>query len=532
MRKLLRFALDLIVLLACLLLLPFLSDAQSVTLVGTLQASNGLPASNFNISFTPTQWFYVAGTGVTINSTTFCGTSVDGSVHQFPNPLQPSIVTPAFTGTLPASNYYVEYAFYTAGGTTTLVSPETVADLSSTGELQIAPPASGLPAGAAGMKVYVGATSGSETLQGTTTGSAVYLQNIPLVSGAAVPSSNNTICTQIANDAGWPTGTGYVVSLTDPSGNTYPGYPMTWQLLGPNTTINLSSGLPYYHGVVTYPVPILAVPQNHAAQSISGPLSLTGYNLVNVGALGVGTGLPAWGVDVEGAALLGIVNAKGGYLVNGTAGTTGQALCSDGSAYDTACTVLTGPVYYQTVINGSHATDAVTQRAFLAVGTGTGLVASDDIGVGSQVSRTSLNLNVIGGEGTLGADNFAVVTAAGGTNGHVAVWDATTGGLADGGTYTPTPFTGTSGWQIMPSGLIFEWGTTPTFDTGPQTVSFPHTFPHAVFNVVISDCSNDGGECSGSSDTSRIWLAGGFTTSQFAARNDGNGAGFWQAIGW
>ncbi len=245
-----------------------LASAQSVTLVGTLQASNGLPAPYYQIAFTPTQWFYVAGTGVTINQTTFCGTSVDGTVHQFPNPLQASVVTPAFTGTLPANTYYVEYAFYTAGGTTTLVSPETVAILSSTGELQIPPPVSGIPAGAAGMKVYVGVTSGGETLQGSTTGSAVYLQNIPLVTGAAVPSSNNTVCTQVANDAGWPTGTGYVVSLADPSGNTLPGYPMSWQLLGPNTTINLSNGLPYYHGVVTYPSPILATPQNHAAQSI------------------------------------------------------------------------------------------------------------------------------------------------------------------------------------------------------------------------------------------------------------------------
>jgi hypothetical protein len=54
---------------------------------------------------------------------------------------------------------------------------------------------------------------------------------------------------------------------------------MSWQLLGPNSTINLSNGLPYYHGVVTYPSPILASPFNHAVQSISGPLNLGNYGL-------------------------------------------------------------------------------------------------------------------------------------------------------------------------------------------------------------------------------------------------------------
>lgn len=253
--------------------------AQSVILAGTLAASNGLPASNYTISFTPTQWFYVGGTGVTVNTTTFCGTSTDGSVHGYANPLQASVVTPAFSGTLPAGNYYVEYAFYQVGisPTTTLVSPETVVQLSATGQIQVAPPTAGLPAGVTGIAVYIGATSGSETYQGETTGSGVYTQSVPLASGASIPSANTTVCHQIANDAGWPTGTGYVVSMSDASGNTLPGYPMSWQLLGPNTTINLSNGVPYYHGVVTFPSPILATPQNHATQSISGGLNLGAY---------------------------------------------------------------------------------------------------------------------------------------------------------------------------------------------------------------------------------------------------------------
>lgn len=445
------------------------ASAQNVTLIGQLQGSNGLPSSNYSISFVPSQWFYIAGAGVVINSTSYCATSTDGSVVGQLNPLIASIVTPAFTGTLPAGNYYSFYTFYTAGGQQTLPSPETVTNLSGTGELNIAPPPGPLPAGVVGMKVYVGPTSGSELLQGSTTGTSVYVQSIPLTSGANPPTSNNTICTQIANDAGWPTGTGYTVSIADSSGNTLPGYPMMWQLLGPNTTINLSNGLPYYHGVVTFPVPILATPQNHAAQSISGPLSMTGYDLVNVGHLGVGTGLPAWGVDVEGSGLAGMINAKNGYLVNGNGGTAGQCLISDGTAFDTPAACLT-TAWYQTIIVGSHASDAVTQRPYLAVGSGTGLTAVDALGVGSQVSRTVLEVAPYGGSSVLGTDPFTVVTEAGGTAGTSACWDGTASGIAScatGALYRVTP---TSSSQ--PSYPVSVSASTPT-TLLTETVTFP-----------------------------------------------------------
>ena len=305
--------------------------AQYVTLAGTMQASNGMPASNYILSFQISQMAYVSGTGVVVNNGVYCATSTDGSVVGVPNPLQSPVVTTGFTGTLPPANYYVKLAFYDASGFLTLPSPERVIQLNSTGQLIVASPVSGLPAGAVGMKVYISATSNTETLQGTTVGSAAFIQSIPLVSGASPSSTNTTLCKQIANDAIWPTGTGYTVALTDTGGNTLPGYPMMWQLMGPNTTINLSTGLPYYHGTVYFPTPILASPLNHALQSISGPLSLTGYNLLNVGAIGVGTSLPAWPIDVEN----GVINASGGYLFNGSGGTAGQCLVSDGTAYDT-----------------------------------------------------------------------------------------------------------------------------------------------------------------------------------------------------
>ena len=268
------------------ILFSLTAQAQYVTLQGNLYGANGATASNYTLSFTPSQTFYVAGTGVFIGNTTTCATSVDGSVVGIPNPLQASVVTPQFSGTLPAGNYYLFYTFYDAlNSTETLPSPEIIAQLTSTGQLTIAGPTGGVPTGATARRIYVGSASGSETLQGQGAGNNSYVLSVPLVSGATPPTTNNTICQQVANDAGWPTGTGYNVALTDASGNAVPGYPMQWQLLGPNTTINLSNGVPYYHGIVNFPSPILATPYNHNIQSILGPINMSGYPLLNVGSI-------------------------------------------------------------------------------------------------------------------------------------------------------------------------------------------------------------------------------------------------------
>jgi hypothetical protein len=340
-----------------LLLLAALADlpgmAQYVTLTGTVQSSNGLPAQDYTIALTLSQWGFVAGTGVQVPVSTFCATSTDGSVVGIGNPLSSTIVTPAFSGTLPAATYFVEYGFY-VGSTVTLASPEMQVQLLSTGQIQVAPPVSGIPAGATGMNVYIGTSSGAETLQGQTTGSAVYTQSTPLTSGSSLPNTNTTGCKEIANDTIWPVGTGYSVTLSDSSGNTVPGYPMMWQLLGANSTINLSNGLPYYHGVVTYPAPILASPLNHATQSISGGLSFGNYNLLNVGMAGLGTSTPGWAVDAEGASNLGMINAAHGFLYGGAA-PSGHLLLGNGTAYVDSATLpyssLSGAptLNYQTV---------------------------------------------------------------------------------------------------------------------------------------------------------------------------------------
>lgn len=309
---------------------------------------------------------------IVVQQTTTCATSVDGSLVGIRNPQAPPVVSTTGTGTLPASWYYIELAWYDAAAHVTLVSPETSIQLDAQGSITVSAPTSGTPALAAGFQVFMATSSGAETLQGSATvHQVVYSQSTPLITGTAPPVSNTTLCQQVANDAGWPTGTGYNVSITDQAGNTLPGYPMMWQLLGPGNTINLNQGLPLYNNTVTYPVPILARPYNHVGQSISGPLSLSGYNLTQLGLVGIGTSVPGWGVDAEAAPnnpLLGEINASKGYLIGGTGGSAGWCLASDGTLYDTAvqCVTSLPTLYYQTVV--SNGTTAAVQRPALDFG--------------------------------------------------------------------------------------------------------------------------------------------------------------------
>ena len=355
-----------------------------------------------------------------------CATTTDGSVVHLRNPTQPPQAAAAYTGTLPSGNYFVQIVWFDTAGGVSLPSPELQIQLASTGELQINVPISGRPSTAIGYLVYIGTTSGGEKLQGQSSGSSTFTQSIPLVTTPTMPpvvlsptgltvgtsagASNNSVCGIIANDAGWPTGTGYGVTITSPNGSTLPGYPMQWQLLGPGGTINLGQGLPMYNGTVNYPIPILARPYNHAPQSISGPLSMTGYPITQVLKLGIGTAVPAWGVDVQvppgGSVLQGAINAGTGYLLNGTAGSAGQALCSDGTYFDQVCSFIPAGVFffYQTMqSNGSDQ----TQR--LKLNFSNQFALSDS----SSPSRTGVDLAMVGSPGTCTTPTALVTDAYG-----------------------------------------------------------------------------------------------------------------------
>jgi hypothetical protein len=341
------------------------TNAQ-VTLAGNFRSSNGLPAKNYNMTLTPTQQGYIAGCGVNLGTSSACATSTDGSVVGLPNPLTATINTSTGSGSLGSGVYYTVYEWYDAAGHVTLASPETITSLSGSGSLVVNPPASGMPALAIGMDVFISTSSGAETLQGQTTETASFIQSTALASGASPASTNTTLCQVVANDSIWPTGTGYNVNLTDSRGNPVPNYPMQWQLLGAGTTINLSNGLPYYHGIVFYPVPIFSQPANHGTQSISGSLNMGGYYLLNVGKFGIGTSIPGWGLDVEGAGANGAVNAANGYLFNGAA-PLNHILLGNGSYYADSATIPLSAIsglnlFYQTIAFGGT---AQTQRPTL-----------------------------------------------------------------------------------------------------------------------------------------------------------------------
>lgn len=358
---------------------------------------------------------------VVVQSTSSCATSVDGSVVGLLNPLTVPTLAPVYSGALPAATYYVEIAWLDAAGHTTLASPETSAQLSAPGSMQVAPPP-GMPALAVGMGVYIGTASGAETLQGTTSGSAVYTQAAALASGAVLPATNTTLCEQTANDAGWPTGTGYNVSLIDRNGNALPGYPMQWQLLGPGQTYNLNTGLPLYNGVATYGSTIQAIPYNHGLQSISGPLSLAGYPLLQVLALGVGTNVPGWPIDNE----LGATNSLGGYIVNGGLGVgTGYTLCAGSDAYHTFMPSATpcsesSTINYQTIMLAGTALPVEPAINF----TQSPLFIVTDHPTSPKA--TNIKLNGTGTEGEVVTSNGA------GVHGHCMNWDAY-GGAGDSG---------------------------------------------------------------------------------------------------
>jgi hypothetical protein len=235
-----------------------------------------------------------------------------------------------------------------------------------------------------------------------------------LVSGTGLPFLNSTLCKITANDAIWPVGTGYKVSIVDQSGNALPNYPMQWQLIGPGTTINLSNGLAYYHGVVMYPSPILASPANHGQQSIAGPLSFGGYNVTSVGKLGIGTALPAYGLDNRSDS-----NFAGTVNLGGSAGTSGQCFSTTGPGTPPVwkdCISGVGSVYYQQIQNQST---AFPQRGALNT-SGRFVVTTQD------ANTTLLDLNTLGGEPKV------VTGTTSGTSGHCAMWDGS-GGIADSG---------------------------------------------------------------------------------------------------
>lgn len=74
-------------------------------------------------------------------------------------------------------------------------------------------------------------------------------------------------------------------------------------------------------------------------------------------------------------------------------------------------------------------------------------------------------------------------------------------------------------------GLYIKWGETPSFDTGPTSISFVSAFPTNCFQVLMTDSYDDGNV------NGRIWMVASITRFGFQCRNNGTGSGKWLAIG-
>ncbi len=297
-----------------------------------MQGPSGLPIKNGTLNFGLQQAGLMVGTGSVVPTTASCYTSADGSVVGLPNPLTlPNVSITYGSGTMAARDLLRRVHVLQQRGQSRRWPPR------SSGSTHRHRLADYLAAGDVSRqrRRHDGLCGHSERCGDGARQLDWQQRDIRAERDAGDHArsqsrrANTSPCTIAFNDTIIPY-SGYNVSLISSSGNAYPGWPQAWQLNGGlSGTVNISNGAPLWNGTIIYPQPILSQPLNHGPQSISGLLNMTGYNLLNMGALGVGTSTPACPVDVEN----GYINTNLGYLVNGGAGTTGQCLVSNGTFF-------------------------------------------------------------------------------------------------------------------------------------------------------------------------------------------------------
>jgi hypothetical protein len=74
---------------------------------------------------------------------------------------------------------------------------------------------------------------------------------------------------------------------------------------------------------------------------------------------------------------------------------------------------------------------------------------------------------------------------------------------------------GVNGWTTLPGGIIMEWGQSGVFDTGPVTLTLPHTFPAGCFTATVTDLFQT---------ASRTASYVSCNSSSITVRNNGSGA--------
>ena len=266
----------------------FATLAVAGTITGQIQTpSTGRGVPNGTLTFSLSQVAVISGTA-TLAGNGNCWTDTNGSVVGLPGDAAvaaPVLASNLGSGTLAAGTYFVRYTWSNATGESQ-PSAERSLTLSSAGTLIVQAPVN-VPTAATSTKVYISATSGAETLQGSVAVAngvigGNYSQTSPLAAGAAMPTSNTSVCQIRFNDELQPSYTGYSVAFTNLNGAGIAGFPQKWYLSGgSNGTVNVGVGLPLYSGVVVYPQPIVSNPAANAMQSLNGPLNMNGFAILN-----------------------------------------------------------------------------------------------------------------------------------------------------------------------------------------------------------------------------------------------------------
>lgn len=325
-------------LLALLLLVTASINSWGGTVTGQVQNASGGSVANGVFSFTLTQGATISGTASIVSSSVNCYTDANGNVVGEPNPLVlPVLSANTASGTLAAATYFARIAIFDGTGVTVASSEQTVI-LASNGTVIVTAPVK-QPAGASGYNVYISTSTGTETLQGSVTGTpgswANYSQSVPLVSGAALPASNSTSCKLHFNDEFQPSFVCYDVGLSSSTGNTIPGYPQYWYMSGGSAgTINIGQGTPQSNvcqgAGVFYPQAILATPPFNATQSINGGLNLNGFPLqAGTGTFSGNVTAPNIPTDIASTAAPTTANCVSKF--NGSSALTCSALSDNGT---------------------------------------------------------------------------------------------------------------------------------------------------------------------------------------------------------
>lgn len=386
------------------------ATASNVT--GTVALPNtSLRLANGTFSLTLNQSAIAAGTFSITASTVNCYTSSDGTVVGIPNSLaSPTAAAQAAAGSL-SGTYSVKVTYY-GSGVETLASPTRSVLVTGPNNSILVTAPTLHPATATGYKVYAGLTVGSETLQATTSGWGTTTLNA-LVSGAALPSSNTSVCSLAFNDTLIPTGTKYRVNLVDANGTQVAGFPQDWALYG--SSVDVTNGYPIAPANLQtrFPNPILQNPSSNAQQSVSSPVTLNGYALTagslllpnNAAPPATSAGRTVIYTDnsgvakicQNGAACVNLLGSSGGWSLNGTdilesvitnsvvLGAASSDLTTQGGGVQQG--VAVAPYFY--------AVSAATNARVAAIGKGTGNTMTIASGVsGTQTTGWPLQFKV------------------------------------------------------------------------------------------------------------------------------------------